>query len=285
MNNHKFSVKKWLHSAAGRISVVLFIAFIILILIACSNIGSSWMTERQANNANNILFGVATNLIGIIVTVSFVEYFIDKQDEEKEQEEERKKILRYHKYMKMLIRRYLTFCMSITTRLEDREKAGDLDALFTRTFKLSDMADLYKSSLLLTEGFSETSIELFYKADHDLRDYMLKMLENIDFKYNEKLADLLQEYTVKSVDFDMSGQMFERAKLRKYGVGKKDVDLIEKMISDESKDWLGKFKRGELKGNLMMPYVLLYYAIQDQIRMIKKYTELIGKIESEITEG
>ena len=33
-----------------------------------------------ANNINNILFGMATNLLGIIVTVSFVQFFIDKQN-------------------------------------------------------------------------------------------------------------------------------------------------------------------------------------------------------------
>ncbi|NBH83644.1 hypothetical protein D7X88_12380 [bacterium C-53] len=67
-------LRKWLKSAAGKISVFLLIISIILLIIACSSWGD--FTDRTANNINNILFGMATNLLGIIVTVSFVQFFI-----------------------------------------------------------------------------------------------------------------------------------------------------------------------------------------------------------------
>ena len=137
----KERITRWLHSAAGRISIILIIASALLLRLACSHIGAGFMTERAAELANNILIGVATNLLGIVITVSFVQYFIDKQDEKNERREEAEKILRYHKYMQTLIRRYLMFYMSVTTRLKDRNGAADIDSAFTRTFKLQYLSN------------------------------------------------------------------------------------------------------------------------------------------------
>lgn len=64
---------------------------------------------------------MATNLIDIVVMIPFIQYFIDGHGEKREREEERKKILRYHRYVRTLIRGYLTFYMSITTRLVDEK--------------------------------------------------------------------------------------------------------------------------------------------------------------------
>lgn len=273
-------INKWRRSAAGRVSIFLIIASIILLFLAWSPLGIGFLTADEANLVNNVLIGLATNMLGIVVTVSFVQYFLDKQNEEKERKEENEKILRYHKYMQTLIRRYLILYMLITTRIADRKEVWDIDKAFTRTIKFSDMADMYQTSSYLTEGYSNPSIELYYKAEHELRNYMLKMLENIDFKFNTKLASLLLDFTIKSTDLDMSGQMLERATMKKYGIGKKDVEYIERMIASEKYDWLGKFGRGELQGNLMLPYVTLYYTCQDQVRMIKEYTEYIKQIET-----
>ena len=87
-------IKKWLKSAAGTISVILFIVSIILLGMACSEYGK--FTERMANNINNILFGIGTNLLGIIVTVSFVQHFLDEQSSKTEHKEENDKIKIYN---------------------------------------------------------------------------------------------------------------------------------------------------------------------------------------------
>ena len=69
-------VKIWLKSAAGRTSVILFSVSVILLWIACSDMGRGSLSEKYANNINNILIGISTNLIGIIITVSFVQHLI-----------------------------------------------------------------------------------------------------------------------------------------------------------------------------------------------------------------
>ena len=77
----------------------------------------------------------------------------------------------------------------------------------------------------------------------------------------------------------MSGRMLERAAMKKYGVGKKNTDMVAKMLADEYDNWLGKFGRGELQSNLMLPYVTLYYHIQDQVRVIKDCTDYVKELE------
>ena len=261
---------------AGVTSIVLIVAAVILIAIA--NFDFSWMPKQQNEITNDLLLGLATNLMGIIVTVSFVQHLVDRQNEANERREEDAMILRYHKYMQALIRRYLKYYYNITTLQKDRRDTCEIDQVLQREFLLSDMADMYKGSLYLNEGFNESSIELFYKAEHEMKDYMLKILSNIEFKFNPKLETLLLDFAVKSTDLDMSGQIIERAVLKNTQVGSRNIKMIENMLSNESLDWLVKFKRGELEGNLMLPYVILYYNIQDQIRIIKEYTEYVNEI-------
>ena len=117
---------RWRNSAAGKISVILFIVSIVLMILACSPWGN--FSERVANNINNILFGLATNLLGIIVTVSFVQYFIDKQDARLEECEEKAQILRYDRLMSVLVQRYKMYFYCVVTPMDMRTQK-DINAL------------------------------------------------------------------------------------------------------------------------------------------------------------
>lgn len=80
-------MKKWIKSAAGIVSITLFVISIILLLVAiCLDY------ENFSNNINNTLFSLATNLLGIIITISFVQHFIDRQNEKEDHREENLKI-------------------------------------------------------------------------------------------------------------------------------------------------------------------------------------------------
>ena len=271
----KRKISLWFKSNAWKIGMVF--SSILLLIMAWLPYGASFLTERNAELINNILIGIATNLLGIVVTVSFVQFFIDKKDKDQERKEEVETIKRYHRHMKALIRRYLMSYVSLTTRLVDRDKV-DIDDAFTRDFKLSDMADMYKTTMFLSEGFTESSIEFYCDAEHKLRDYMLKMIENIDFKYSNELKDSIQNFVEKSADLDMSGILLDLSFRQKHGIDKAIIDSVEKTIADENEDWVEKFGRGELKGNLMLPYVILFFAVHDQVRMIKEYSEIVERL-------
>ena len=271
-------IRKWSKSTAGKVSIIMFVISVILLLISGSTIESDLMSERSANFVNNILIGISTNLIGIIVTVSFVQFFLDKQDEKEKRIDEIKTIKRYDRYMQTLLRRYFRFYIIVTTRLEDRNAAYKID-YFKHEFKFSDIADMYQSTPYLSEGIFETSIELFYRAEENIRNYMLKMLENIDFKYNEELESILQDFITKSVDFDMRGQILG-APNTVTEKNQKLSEFVSQNISDESIDWIGQFQNNELKGNIMLPYILFFYNIQEQRDILKKYFDYLKKIDT-----
>lgn len=265
-------MNKWIYGASKKVSIYLLIFSAILLAIVFSPLGESFMSSETANTINNILIGMATSLIGIIVTVSFVQYTFDKQNEEQSKKDEIRTIKRYNKYMNTLILKYSMFYISVTTRLENRNNV-DLDNAFHHKFKFNDMADMYMTSMYISEGFLTQAIVLFYRAEEKIREYMFKMLENIDFKYNTGLEEILLEFVTKSVDLDMRGSILN-AMHTSMGA-KKMSEVVSEYIADEKHDWLGMFDRNELKGNMMFPYVIFYYNIQDQARLLQNYLDYV----------
>ncbi len=53
---------------------------------------------------------------------------------------------------------------------------------------------------------------------------------------------------------------------------------IATWIADDSADWLKKYSRGELVGNLMLPYVVLYYHLKDQAKIVKNYLGYVDNL-------
>lgn len=265
--------KVWLKSAAGRISQLLFAISIIIIIITFSPY--EVISERVTSNINNILIGVATNLLGIIVTVSFVQYFIDKQDERQARLEEAALIKRYDRFMEVLINRYLMYFHCVTTPIDKRINGNPLE--LNNNFKFEDMCDLYEKSLYICEGVFEPSIVLFYKAEEKLRDYVIDMVENIDFKYNEELLQILIGFVESSIEYDMRG-----AVLGNMSVQSSDSTLamtVSKWINDSSLQWVEKGENGELNGNIMLPYVQLYKELKIEMNLLIRYKQYVKGLE------
>lgn len=273
------TINNWLHSVAGVVVIVMIGLSILLVFGAYSDFGVDCLSIDKANIIDNILVGLATNFIGIAVTVAFVQHLFEKEEDARKRKVEIITIKNYNKYMNTLIRKFLMYYTSVTTRIQNRN-TDELDNVFNRSVRFSDLADMYAPSMFLSEGFLEPSIVLFYNAEENLREYMLKMLENIEFKHNTGLEEILLEFVTKSVDLNMRGNILG-AMNTKTGKNMKMSEFVSKLIADESNDWLGKFKRGELKGNLMMPYVMFFFTIQDQTRMIKLYMDYIAKLDGE----
>lgn len=84
-------VKAWLNSIAGRVGVVLTALSVLLIAVGYSDFGSGYLSQREADNANNLLFGLATNLFGLVITVSIVQVIFDRQDEKRAKLKEKNK--------------------------------------------------------------------------------------------------------------------------------------------------------------------------------------------------
>lgn len=229
-------IKAWAKSAAGIISICLLIVSLILLGLGCSPWGN--FSERTANNINNILFGLGTNLLGIIVTVSFVQYFLDRQNEKGERRYERDKILRFDRIMQILVQHYIVYFNTVTTPMEQRGTISAHD--LNEKFAFADLKDLYLPSLLLRDKSYTPAIQLFYDAELELRKYCMECVSQIDFKYYLELLNAVTQLIEVSLGLDMRSAILGNTQLT-IGEGKDKRMLTEdirKDIANTSYDWV-----------------------------------------------
>lgn len=268
-------LKSWAKSAAGIVSICLLIGSILLLALACSPWGN--FTERMANNINNILFGLGTNLLGIIVTVSFVQFFLDKQTEKTECAHEREKILRFDRVMQILIQHYVMYFNTITTPMDQRSGVSTTE--IKQEFSFSDMKDLYLQSLFLRNKGYEPAITAFYDAELELRKYCIEFSSQIDFKYHQDLLSDLTRFVETSLTFDVRNAVLGNMTLT--AGGKKYTDVIQEYIGDQSHDWVAKIHNEKTNGNMMAPYVCLFDMLNLQKSLITRYLIHIKALKDE----
>ncbi len=267
-------LRKWLKSAAGKISVFLLIISIILLIIACSSWGD--FTDRTANNINNILFGMATNLLGIIVTVSFVQFFIDKQNHDVEKKNEREEILRYNRILSIFIEQYTLYFRCITTSFSEDKRT---DYKLNKDFNFRDMGEMYEQNRYMTEGLLEPAISVFYRFEDKIREYMISMLNNISFKYYTEIENILEEFVEKSFSLDTRGNILGNISLM-WDKEKKIKDVISESIKDTNYDWIEIISQSK-NANIMRPYVQLYFLLKKEADLLNKYREKVDKLDTE----
>lgn len=264
-------LRKWLKSAAGKISVFLLITSTVLLIIAWSPWGN--FTDRTANNINNILFGIATNLLGIIVTVSFVQFFIDKQNHAVEKQDELEEILKYDKVLSIFIEQYTLYYRCITTPFSEDKRT---DYKLNKDFPFKDMGDMYEQNVYMIEGLFEPAISVFYKCEDRVREYMMSMLENISFKYYIEIENILEEFVEKSFLFDTRGNILGNITIMSSGK-EKIIDIISKNIKDTTYDWVEIISQSKT-ANLMEPYVQLYFLLKEEAGLLIRYKEEVDKL-------
>ena len=272
-------VRNLLNSIAGRVGCVLTVISIMIIMMVCSNVSAEFFTEDMAENINNILIGIATNLIGIVITVSIIQSILDKQDKKKAYLEEKDKILRYDIIMQVLIQRYFMFLYAVITPLEKRGEIS-LGEVTKRDIKFEDMRDLYKSSPYLTDGILEPSIVLFYNAEEQLCSHMMTMINNIDFKYHPEIASLYMKFINDSIAYDTRGTIKGNINVL-LGNGKMSEKIMKDIAADSTYKWVERFDKGELESNMMVPYIILYKLILSEREMIIEYQRMADKLKSE----
>lgn len=147
----------WFKTSAGKITIILLVFAILLIGI--SFLPFFKLSSHLRDNFENILIGIGTNVLGIIVTVSFVQHIFDKQSEKKDKEYERKKIIRFSQIMSFRLEKYFKVFAQITTPLNIYSQQPDKPINYD--FKFEDMKDLYFPCLLMCEE-QKSSISVFY---------------------------------------------------------------------------------------------------------------------------
>lgn len=268
-------INVWFGTAAGKISIGLFIASILLILIG---ILLSFLEGRSTpySVAISLVFGIATNIASIIVTVTFVQSQFDRQEEIKEKNEEIKKIKRFNRVFGSYLQKYYKYYYYVTVPIDKRDVI-DYRKINT-CFEFKDLKDLHSFTLYAGDGFNKSSIEHFFESENDVIVYSKRMIEEIDFKYHDDLLRVLCCFVDIAIQANIKNGILGNEKMfttSKDGKRTKHTDTICQWIAEDDKyHWSDTVKMNK-GGNVMGPYVVLFDLLKHEGNLLNQYQELI----------
>ena len=139
------------------------------------------------------------------------------------------------------------------------------------------MRDLYKVSDYITDGILSSSIELFYKEEELLRGFLIMMSNNIDFKYYPDILRTFLSFINSSLSMDVKGTILGNVHV--FSNKKKLSEIAANMIAaNPKKNWEKKYDSGNLNGNLIVPYVILFKLMKKERQLIIDYLDQIKKL-------
>lgn len=219
--------------------------------------------------------------MGIFVTVYFVQRIFDKQSEKKEKEKEKElekeKIIRFSQIMKYRLEKFFAVFAQVTTPISEYSKQNIRQIEPKLDFKFEDMKDLHFPCLLMSEKLSESAISVFYSEEKRIKEHMLRMLENIDFKHFPDIKNLLIEFVKLSEAYDVSNAILSEENI-KMG-DKKMSEFISNLISTNPKEhWVERFEKGELHSNMINNYIVLYKLLKKELPILIDYKNKIQEL-------
>jgi len=266
-------LKSWRKSTAEKISFWLFIASLIMAIIAFMPYG--FFDENTTNNINNVLIGLATNMIGIIITISFVQYFLDIQKTKNEREEEEKLLIRSYRSIKFIIDRYTIYFYRITTPFA---KDQDDEFILKEEFSFEDMCDMHYISASMYDHIFDSSISLFFKQEYILRESFLSILNHNQLKYNNAILEILSQFLEQSFENDFSGFILGMDKGQ--FSEKRHCDQFIRMIKESGSDYIKRYNNEDttLESNGILPYIRLYFLLKEEAKLINKFKTEMEKL-------
>lgn len=247
------------------LTIGLFLMGSILIISAISPYGN--LPRNIADFINNLLASFGVSIIILAITISFIQYYLDKQQliiiEKYEKEKEREYILNNHKILSILIYKYKILFANLI-----RDNTSSLN--YNKSFIFKDLQYIYDLNGFVTTNLYSSKIEIFYKGEEILTKYLSRMLEGNEFKYNSNLNSILIELLTISLDHNDIKDGILWNKIQK--------DSIKSLLISDI-DYVSKYKNRELQGNLAIPFVELYLFLNKQRELINSYLSEIEKIK------
>ena len=154
--------------------IILTVLSFIFIVLTKSNI--DW-TDLSNNHLDfhlvkEILYDLCVGIFSAMILICFIDEINEHIQDTKNKNKEIKEFKRAHRLLRLYIERYKLFFYCIVTPIDNRDSK---EVTFPLEFKFKDMKDLYKTTLLISEGSFDTSLECFVKAEK----YYVKRLKQL----------------------------------------------------------------------------------------------------------
>jgi len=265
----KFS--KWIHSPGGIASIVLALGCIALALIDYLAFDT---------RPHSYVSGSITEIIGIIITVIFVQVLFERNNIEKQRVDEKNKILRANKVVSLIIRHYEIFLHCMTHNISE---LTTIVPSLEHDYLIADIGQCHHPCLLLDYAHSDSYVSLFFKNEYKLRDIFISITQNIDFTFFTDLSDLILEYIDVSIKYDSSDAILANEKFyfQPDTTNRKQVSsTIQETLAKCGQDYMDGLASGKShKSNIMYPYVRLFLLTQTQRKLLIKYRNYVRQIE------
>ena len=263
-------IVKYIKSAAGKTAVILFLAIIIIL----SQISPSKYETRE------LFLSFVPTLFGIIVTVCFVQYLFDKQKSKEEKHEERRKIIRYYKVVSIVRDYYVIHYNSLFQQISDDYTNG---VHIKKDTNFCEMIHLYEGNFFLNEQIQRPRIEIFYEKEEALIDSLVRMSENVEFKYYKELGETIIDIIKCSKSYDVKGIILSNhsTMLKDNSGDHRLSEYVIQQIKDSKRDYCSEYLTGKLKSSILIPYVMLYFLLKEEARLLENLQLQIKELETE----
>lgn len=246
--------------------ITLIFIFLFLVAIVLTTIDFLALTENFSK-LSGYFCNIATECLGLILTICIIQNIFDKFESKKEREEENRKILEYNKLISVYISYYKRAFYCIITPIEKRDFNNISLPL---EIKLCNLKDLHRTTLLVTDSINKSSIKSYYEYEVLLKNAFKTLIDSMNFKYNKDLRKILLDFIMLTSISDVSSAILDHKNHSEV------LKLMEKMLeSDNLEDMYKQYKNNELQSNLIMPYFMLYDSLDDKQNIIIEYEKEI----------
>lgn len=246
------------------IVIIILILLIVLLGIAGFN---NWCPSLE-NYRENLI----TEIVGILVTILFVDYLFSKHTEKLKRKTILEQISRTNKVFSTYLKTFRRYAYFTVTPLAIRKYSEEI--IFDKNFKFKDMYDLFGPSGMTTDDFEEPVVLKCLRIVKNIKTCAETILNNIDLESFPELANILIQF----VEFISKTDFYDGIKRDTLTIYVHNSDPVRNSIVKAIKEFEGEPK--VIGSNVLDKYIGLYYTLKGLAVLIPTYEFEINKVLS-----
>ena len=221
-----------------------------------------------------VIYDLSVGIFSAMILIWFIDEINEHIQDKKNLKKEVEKIKRSNRLLQKYIERYKLFFYCLITPIAKRDfKSIEISS----DFSLKDMQDLYKTTLLLSEGAFDSSIESFIKAESLLKENMEMIIKDIDFSYHPNIQECLLEFVEISLKYNQK-EAWMKAKTTHAG-NQTLANMVTDMLKTQADQLYKEAQNKNLSGNIILSYFALFNMLKEERKVLLKYEQEIKKLD------
>lgn len=252
-----------------------------------------WLDCNIGDGGAKIAYDMSINLMAASVLAFLFEFLGDRMVRNKDVASERDAILRVDMLVRPALERFSLLYVQLSCADLNRVKvicekaiqSNDLVGSMPEEFAVSEMANLFLSSMFMGGSFRRTVVEEFFEQENRINEELSTALRLNEFAHYSVIRHIMAEF----VDC-CSTMLCEKAIVdaTTMTAGKEKLSV---MMGNWFKDGtVQKFYedvlsgKHDLAGNLMSDYIRLYEKMKKEREILVRYDKAIQELRRKVTE-